>query len=105
MGQQVAKLALSHFGLRQQPDRIGEAAKVIQEGSIKLLGIDDIVNAVSTFKTVYLFINGPVEKFFPSFELLLSLFGISLHSVLPIIFNSALPPCGLRLVENCQLTI
>jgi hypothetical protein len=83
VGQQVSEFTLSHFGFGQQSDRIGQAAKIIQKRSVKLLGIYDIIYAILPDETCHFFIDGFVEKFFPSFEFLLGWFGVLLHFFSP----------------------
>jgi hypothetical protein len=79
VGQKVPELALAHFGFGKQSNHVGQIAQRVQEFSIKLLGIDDIKDASVLFKRLQLFINGFADKFFPSFEFLLGLFGVFLH--------------------------
>jgi hypothetical protein len=86
VGQQVPEFTLSHFGFGQQSDRIGEAAKIIQKWPVKLLSVDDIIYAILPPETLHFYIYGFGEKFFPSFEFLLGLFGVLLHFFLLICF-------------------
>jgi hypothetical protein len=86
VGQQVPEFTLAHFGFSQQSDRIGEAAKIIQKWPVKLLSVDDIIYAILPLETFYFYIYGFGEKFFPSFEFLLGLFGVLLHFFLLIVF-------------------
>jgi hypothetical protein len=91
VGQQVAQLALSHFGFGQQSDRIGKAAEVVQKGAVELLGIYDVIYAIAAFERIHLLVHGFVEKLLPSLKFLLSLFSVFLHFILPIGFEVALP--------------
>jgi hypothetical protein len=83
VGQQVPEFTLPHFGFSQQSDRIGEAAKIIQKWPVKLLSVDDIIYAILPLEILHFYIYGFGEKFFPSFEFLLGLFGVFLHFFSP----------------------
>jgi hypothetical protein len=82
VGQKVSELALTHFGLGQQSNHVGQIAKIIQKISVKLLSINDVINPVFAFKILQFLIDGFVKKFFPSFEFLLGLFCVFLHFLL-----------------------
>jgi len=87
MGQQVSEFTLTHFGFGQQSDRISQAAKIIQKRPVKLLGIYDIIYATLSYEIFHFYIDRFVEKFFPSFEFLLGLFGVLLHFFLLTVFQ------------------
>jgi hypothetical protein len=104
VGQQVAQLTLSDFGFGQQSDRIGQAAKIIQKRPIELLGIYDIINAIMSDEILHFFIHGFVDKFFPSFELLLGLLGVLFHCFSPDYFFKLTICCGRPSLWNAVLS-
>jgi hypothetical protein len=79
VGQKVSELALSHFGFGEQSNHVGQITQGVQKSPVKLLGINDIKDTSVLLKRFQFFINGLADKFFPSFEFLLSLFGVFFH--------------------------
>jgi hypothetical protein len=79
VGQQVSEFTLSHFGFGKQSDHIGQITKGVQKSPVKLLGINDIKDTSVLLKRFQFFIDRFGNKFFPSFEFLLGLFGVFFH--------------------------